>query len=145
MLPDGKLLNIDIPAAGSGSLPFFVSLYTDPMSLIARFLGTVFALLAAAYLVPGFIIDSLYAAAIVALALGVINITLKPLVLLIALPLQLLTLGFFTFVVNAAFLLFIASFIDGFSIAGNFFEQFITALLAGLVIAAVLWLLDLFF
>jgi len=115
------------------------------MSVVARFLGTVFALLLAAYLVPGFVVDTLYAAAIVALILGVINITLKPLVLLIALPLQILTLGLFTFVVNAAFLLFIASFIEGFSIAGNFAEQFIAALLGGLIITAVLWVLDLFF
>lgn len=115
------------------------------MNLIARFFGTVFALLLAAYLIDGFVIDSLYAAVIVAIVLGIINITLKPLVLLIALPLQILTLGFFTFVVNAVFLLFIASFIDGFSIAGNFAEQFFVALLGGLVIAAVLWVLDLFF
>jgi len=115
------------------------------MSLIARFLGTVFALLFAAYIIPGFVVGSLYTAAIVALVLGIINITLKPLVLLIALPLQVLTLGLFTFVINAAFLLFIASFIEGFSIAGNFVEQFITALLAGLVIAVTLWIVDLFF
>lgn len=125
--------------------PFSFYLYTGSMSFIIRFLGTVFALLLAAYLVPGFIIASLYAAAIVAVVLGIINITLKPLVLLIALPLQLLTLGLFTFVVNATFLLFIASFIEGFSIAGNFVEQFITALIGGLIIAVVLWVLDLFF
>ena len=115
------------------------------MGLIARFFGTAFALLLAAYVIPGFAVASLYAAAIVALILGIINITLKPLVLLLTLPLQILTLGLFTFVVNAAFLLFIASFVQGFSIAGNFVEQFITALLAGLLIAAVLWVLDLFF
>lgn len=115
------------------------------MSLIARFLGTVFALLLATYLISGFVIDSLYAAIIVALILGVINITLKPLVLLIALPLQILTLGLFTFVVNAGFLLFVASFVEGFSIAGNFVEQFVTALLASLLITAVLWILDIFF
>lgn len=115
------------------------------MSLIARFLGTVFALLLATQFVTGFVVDTLYAAVIVALILGVINITLKPLVLLIALPLQILTLGLFTFVVNAAFLLFIASFIQGFSIAGNFIEQFIAAFLGALIITAVLWVLDLFF
>jgi len=118
---------------------------SEDMGLIARFFGTVFALLLATYLIDGFVVDSLYSAVIVALVLGVINITLKPLILLIALPLQILTLGLFTFVVNAAFLLFIASFIQGFSIAGNFIEQFITALLAGLLIVAVLWVLDLFF
>lgn len=115
------------------------------MGLIVRFLGTVFALLAAAYVVPGFIIDSLYAAAIVAVVLGIINITLKPLVLLLALPLQIITLGLFTFVVNAAFLLFVASFIDGFTIAGTFAEQFIAAFLGALIITALLWILDLFF
>ncbi|MFQ5541064.1 MAG: phage holin family protein [Candidatus Paceibacteria bacterium] len=115
------------------------------MSLIARFLGTIFALLLAASLIPGFVVESLYAAAIVALILGVINITLKPLVLLIAFPLQLLTLGLFTFVVNAAFLLFVASFVDGFALAGNFAEQFLAALLGGLIITAVLWILDIFF
>lgn len=115
------------------------------MNLIARFAGTVFALLLATYLIDGFVVATLYAAVIVALILGVINITLKPLVLLIALPLQILTLGLFTFVVNAAFLLFIASFIEGFSIAGNFVEQFITAFLGALIITVVLWILDLFF
>ncbi|MEK7613543.1 MAG: phage holin family protein [Patescibacteria group bacterium] len=110
------------------------------MNLIARFLGTVFALLLATYLIQGFVVETFYAAAIAAIILGVINITLKPLVLLIALPLQVLTLGLFTFVVNAAFLLFIASFVQGFSVEG-----FVPALLGALLISAVLWILDLFF
>ena len=109
------------------------------MSLLARFLGTIFALFLAAYLIDGFIVESLYAAAIVAILLGIINVTLKPLVLLIALPLQIITLGLFTFVVNALFLLFIASFVEGFAITG-----FVAALLGGLLIAVVLWILDLF-
>jgi len=115
------------------------------MSIIARFFGTVFALLVAAYVINGFIIDSLYAAVIVAVILGVINITLKPIVLLIALPLQILTLGLFTFVVNAFFLLFIASFVQGFALVGSFVDQFVAALLGALLIAAVLWILDLLF
>lgn len=115
------------------------------MSIIVKFFGTVFALLLATQLVQGFVVESLYAAVIVAVVLGVINVTLKPLVLLIALPLQVVTLGLFTFVVNAAFLLFIASFIEGFALAGNIVEQFVAALLGGLLIAVVLWVLDLFF
>jgi putative membrane protein len=110
------------------------------MSLLARFLGTVFALLAATYFIPGFHVESLYTAVVIALVLGVINITLKPLVLLIALPLEILTLGLFTFVVNAAFLLLIATFVKGFTIVG-----FVPALLGALLIAAVLWALDRFF
>lgn len=110
------------------------------MSIIARFLGTIFALLLATQLITGFVVESLYAAAIVALVLGVINITLKPLVLLIALPIQIVTLGLFTLVVNALFLLFIASFVEGFAVAG-----FVPAFLGGLLTAAILWILDILF
>lgn len=115
------------------------------MNLFVRFFGTVLALLLATRLIEGFVVESLYAAVIVALILGVINITLKPIVLLIALPLQILTLGLFTFIVNAGFLLFVASFVEGFTLAGTFVEQFITALIGSLLITAVLWILDIFF
>jgi putative membrane protein len=114
------------------------------MGLLVKFFGTVFALLLATQLVDGFVVETLYAAVIVAVVLGVINLTLKPIVLLIALPLQIVTLGLFTLVINAGFLLFIASFIQGFALAGTFVEQFIAAFLGGLLIAAVLWVLDLF-
>lgn len=108
--------------------------------MVARFAGTIFALLLATRFIPGFEVDSLYAAVIVAVILAVVNVTLKPLVLLIALPLQILTLGLFTFVVNALFLWLIASFVEGFAVVG-----FVPALLGGLVIAVVLWVLDLIF
>lgn len=110
------------------------------MSLIARFLGTIFALLLATQFITGFSVDGIYIATIVAVILAVINVTLKPLVLLIALPLQILTLGLFTFVVNALFLLFVSTFVQGFSITG-----FMPALLAALLIALVLWVLDIIF
>lgn len=110
------------------------------MSLVVRFLGTILGLFLAAHFVSGFVVDGLYAAIIVAIILGIINITLKPIVLLIALPLQILTLGLFRFVVNAFFLWFIASFVQGFAVVG-----FLPALLGSLVITAVLWALDLFF
>lgn len=114
------------------------------MNLLARFLGTVLALFVAAHVVAGFVVETLYAAAIVAVILGIINITLKPIVLLITLPLQIITLGLFTFVVNAAFLLFIASFVQGFALAGNFIDQFIAAFFGALIITATLWIVDLF-
>lgn len=110
------------------------------MNIFSRFLGTILALLLSAYVLEGFEVDSLYAAIIVAVILGIINITLKPIVLLIALPLQVITLGLFTFIVNALFLLFVASFVQGFAIAG-----FVPALLGALIIAATLWVLDIFF
>lgn len=107
------------------------------MSFIARFLGTILTLLGVAYLIPGFQVESVYTAVIIAIVLGIINITLKPLVLLIALPLEILTLGLFTFIVNAGFLLLIATFVEGFTITG-----FIPALEGAFLIAVALWILD---
>ncbi len=107
------------------------------MGLIARFLGTVFALLVAAYLIEGFVVANFYVAAIVAVILGLLNLTIKPILTLVTLPLNLITLGLFTFVINALLIWFVATFIDGFDVEG-----FVPALLGGLVIAVVGWVLN---
>lgn len=106
------------------------------MGILVRFLGTVFAVLLAAYFVPGFVVSSFYAAVIVALILGALNLTVKPILLILTLPLNLLTFGLFTFVINALLLWFVASFVQGFAVSG-----FVPALLGGLIIAVVNWVL----
>ncbi|HEY4474136.1 MAG TPA: phage holin family protein [Candidatus Paceibacterota bacterium] len=105
------------------------------MDFLVRFLGATLAVLLAAYLIPGFVVSGFYTALIVALVLGVLNITIKPILVLLTLPLNLLTLGLFSFVINAALLLFIASFVEGFTVTG-----FVPALLGGVVIAVVNWI-----
>lgn len=109
------------------------------MQILIRFLGTVVAVYAAAYLVPGFHVDGFYAAAIVAVLLGIIGFTLKPILLILTLPINLLTFGLFSFVINAGILWFLASFVDGFAIDG-----FVPALIGGIVIAVVQWVLHRF-
>ena len=109
------------------------------MRLLVRFLGTVAAVLLAAYLVPGFQVESFYTAFIIAALLGVIGISLKPILLILTLPINLITFGLFSFVINAGILWFLASFVDGF-----FIDGFFTALAGGVVIAAVQWLLHRF-
>ena len=94
------------------------------------------AVLAAAYYVPGFHVSGFYAAVIIALVLGVLNITIKPILLILTLPLNLLTLGLFTFVVNALLLWFVATFVQGFSVDG-----FAPALWGSLIITLVSWVL----
>lgn len=105
------------------------------MYLITNFLGTVLAVLVAAEFVPGFFVDGFVTAALVAVLLGIIAITLRPILLLLTLPINLLTLGLFSFVINAGILLGLASFIEGFSITG-----FIPALVGGVLIAVVQWI-----
>ncbi len=104
------------------------------MGLIARFLATVFAVLLSAYLIEGFHVDGFYTAAIVAIVLGLLNITLRPILLLLTLPLNLITLGLFSFVINAGLILLISTFVKGFTVDG-----FIPALLGGALIAVVGW------
>ena len=106
------------------------------MGLLLRFLGTVLAVLLAAYVVPGFTVSGFYAAAIVALILGVLNITIKPSLLILTLPINLLTFGLFTFIINGLLLWFVASFVQGFAVAG-----FLPAFLGSLVITIVNWVL----
>ena len=109
------------------------------MHIILNVAGTVLALFAAAQLVPGFHIVGLTAAVVVALLLGVLSITIRPILLLLTLPINLATLGLFSFIINAAILLVLAQLVDGFQIDG-----FIPALVGGVVIALVQWLVHRF-
>ena len=106
------------------------------MGLLTRFLGTVFAVLLSAYFIQGFHVDGFYTAVIVALVLGLLNVTLKPIITLLTLPLNLLTLGLFSFVINAGLILLISTFVKGFTVDG-----FLPALWAGALIAVVGWIL----
>ncbi len=102
--------------------------------LITRYLLIVFSILLVARLVPGVSVDGLTTTLIVALLLGLINITLKPILFVLTLPVTILTLGLFAFVLNALLLWFVASFVEGFHIDG-----FIPALLGALIISLVTW------
>ncbi len=84
------------------------------------------------YVVPGFTVSSFTAALIAALAIGIINAIVVPLLNLLALPLNILTLGLFSFVVSAVGLLLASAFVSGFTIAG-----FWPALLGAVMIAVI--------
>ncbi|MBI2618366.1 phage holin family protein [Candidatus Kaiserbacteria bacterium] len=104
------------------------------MGIITKFFLTVLALLLVSQVVPGITIASFYIALIVAVVLGLINLILKPILLILTLPINLLTLGLFTFVVNAGIFWFVSTFIDGFSVDG-----FIPAFVGAFIIAIVHW------
>ena len=102
------------------------------MYILTRILLNALALLAAAYLIPGIEVEGAYVAVIAAIILGLMNLTLKPLLLLLTLPITILTLGLFAFVINAFVFLFVASFVEGFSVEG-----FVPAFLGSLVVSIV--------
>jgi putative membrane protein len=102
------------------------------MKLLTRILITALALLLVSYLIPGIEVASFYAAIIAALILGLLNILVKPILVILTLPITILTLGLFIFVINAGLFLFAASFIDGFAVDG-----FISALLGSLIVSVI--------
>ena len=85
--------------------------------IILRWLISAVSLLIVAYIVPGFHIDSLWAALMVAFILGLVNAVIRPIILLLTLPLTILSLGFFILVVNALMLLIASSIVKGFVIS----------------------------
>lgn len=97
------------------------------------------ALLLAANTVPGFQIASVTTAFIAALVIGLINVFIRPILILITLPINLLTLGLFTFVVNAI-VIWLASLV----VTGMHIENFMAVLLAAIVVSIVSTILSTF-
>lgn len=101
-------------------------------SLLLRWLISALALLLTAYVVPGIMVASFYTAMIVALVIGIINVTLKPLLVLLTLPINILTLGLFTLVINGLLFWFASSIIKGFSVS-DFWVALLGALLFSVI------------
>ncbi len=105
---------------------------------LVRLLITAISIVVAAYLVPGYLrIGGLESVLLFALVLAVLNALVRPILLFLALPLNLLTLGLFTFVVNGA-LFWLAARVP----LGVQVEGFLGAFLAALVVSAVSFVLS---
>jgi putative membrane protein len=90
------------------------------------------AVFGCAYILNGVSVDGIVTALIVAVVLGLINTFIKPLVKLITLPINILTLGLFTFVINAAMVMLTDYFISGFTVL-NFGWALLFSLLVSVV------------
>ncbi|MEI7620720.1 MAG: phage holin family protein [Candidatus Falkowbacteria bacterium] len=88
------------------------------MKLIIRLLLNALALLAAPYIITGVNVSSFYTAIIAAIILGLVNAVIRPILILLTLPITILTLGLFTLVINSLLVLFVASFVKGFTVIG---------------------------
>lgn len=97
-----------------------------------RWLVQTAAILTAAFVLPGIAVSGFFSAFFAAAVLGVLNALLRPLLLILTLPINLLSLGLFTFVINAALLMMVSGVIDGFHVGG-----FWSALFGSLVISIV--------
>jgi putative membrane protein len=89
------------------------------------------------YVFPWVVVDSFGAALIAALVLGLINTLIRPLLVLLTLPVTLLTLGLFIFVINGLLFWWVGSFIEGFHVGG-----FWAAFFGAIVYSLISWLLS---
>ncbi|PKM82312.1 MAG: hypothetical protein CVU89_04725 [Firmicutes bacterium HGW-Firmicutes-14] len=109
--------------------------------LAIRWILNALALLFTAWLMPGIDVTGFGAALITALVLGVINAIIRPVVLFFTLPLNILTLGLFTLVINAVMLLITASAVSGFTVSGfwaAFFGSIILTIISGVLSSVVM-------
>lgn len=98
--------------------------------MLVRWVLFALALLFTGWLVPGITFAGFNSALLAALVMGLVNIFIRPLFLLLTLPLNFLTLGLFTFVINALMFLLVAKMVPGFDVNG-----FWTALLGSIVMS----------
>ena len=100
------------------------------MILLLRWILFTRAIMCTAWLIPGIEVDGFKSALLVVVIMALINIFIKPLLVLITLPINLLTLGLFIFVINALLLLLLGRIAPGFEVDG-----FLSAFLGSVVIS----------
>lgn len=101
------------------------------ISLVIRWVFFALALLFTAWLIPGIILNGFVSALWVVFVMGLVNIFIRPILLILTLPINLLTLGLFTFIINALMFLLVSKIVHGFVVEG-----FLTALLGSMVLSA---------
>lgn len=106
-----------------------------PMKVILHVVIVALAILALPHFVAGIYVTGFYPALIAAIAFGLLNVLVKPIVKLIALPINVMTLGLFGLVINGALLWAVGYFVQGFSVA-----TFTAAVIGALVLAVVNWI-----
>ena len=104
--------------------------------LLAWIINTV-SLIAVAYLVPSISVSGFGAALVAALVLGLVNTFIRPVLVLLTLPVTIVTIGLFFFVINGLLFWFVGSFIEGFVVAG-----FWAGVFGAIVYSLISWLLS---
>ena len=107
------------------------------MRLLLHWLANAIALLALPYIFTTISVDSFTTALVVALVLGLINTLIRPLLVLLTLPVTILTLGLFIFVINGLLFWAVGSFVPGFPVGG-----FWSGVFGAIVYSIISWLLS---
>jgi len=110
------------------------------MAILINWIIMALAVFISAYILPGIYVSSFWTALLIALVLGILNAVLKPVLVFLTLPVNILTLGLFVFVINALLIMLAGAIIPGFMV-----ESFWWALIFSLILSLILALADLIF
>lgn len=102
------------------------------MNFIIKLLLSALAVMLVAYLLPGVTVESFWVALVVAALLALLNVTLKPILVVLTIPVTILTLGLFLLVINALIILLADALISGFMIS-NFWWALAFSLILSIV------------
>lgn len=111
----------------------------NPLRLLVHLAVSVAAVAIAAYLLPGVAFSSFTALLVGTVVLGIINVLIRPLVSVVTLPINVITLGLFGLVMNGFFVLLAARLVDGFTVT-----SFWWALAFSILVTVVHWFLHAF-
>jgi putative membrane protein len=109
------------------------------MKIIVNWVISAVAILVAAYVLPGVMVAGFAAALVLAVVLGAINAFIKPFLVAVTLPINVMTLGLFTLVINAVLIMLASRVVPGFNVDG-----FWWALIFAVVLSVVTWVLEQF-
>ncbi|MFZ3073894.1 MAG: phage holin family protein [Minisyncoccales bacterium] len=107
------------------------------MNILINWLVMTVAVIFSAYILPGVTLSGFWAALLVALVLGLLNVSIKPLLLILTLPINILTLGLFTLVINALIIMMASAIVPGFKVNGFWYSM-----LFSIVLSIVLYLIN---
>ncbi len=107
--------------------------------ILVRWLVQTAAITFAAYLLDGIHVEGFFSAFFAAVILGILNAFFRPILIILTLPVNILTFGLFTFVINAILLMMVSGVIPGFEVHG-----FWPAVFGSLIISLVSWFLSSF-
>lgn len=100
------------------------------MKFLVQVLISALAVMVTQYILPGVSVDTFFTGIIVALLLGLFNATIKPVLVILTLPVTIVTFGLFLLVINAFVINLAAGFVDGFEVAGFWSAVFFSLILS---------------
>ena len=100
------------------------------MPLLGKWIITALAIGITGYLLPGVIVNDPFAALIAAMVLSIVNMFIRPLLIILTLPVTILTLGFFALVINALLILLTSAIVPGFEVLGFWWAILFSIVLA---------------